>query len=220
MSSLSKPPVSTVLERLYQQADELWAARQRQPDTRSAAQRSADQTDYLRFYGAMKDQPLPVSPETGRYLYMTVRAMNARHIVEFGTSFGISTIHLAAAVRDNGGGKVIGSEFEPSKIAKAQAHLAEAGLSEYVDLRAGDALETFKHDLPAAIDLVLLDGAKSLYAQVLDLLEPRLRIGALVVADNADMCPDYVAHVRAPGRGYLSIPLPDDVELSMWGGRR
>ncbi|MFD2136694.1 hypothetical protein ACFSLT_19080 [Novosphingobium resinovorum] len=74
---------------------------------------------------------------------------------------------------------------------------------------------TLGRDLPKSIDLVLLDGAKGLYNDVLDLLESRLRPGALLLGDNADMCPDYLERVRAIGSGYLSIPFADDVELSM-----
>jgi predicted O-methyltransferase YrrM len=124
-------------------------------------------------------------------------------------------LHLAAALRDNGGGRVISTEFEPSKIAKAQANIAAAGLSDLVEIRAGDALQTLAGDLPRAIDLVLLDGAKPLYPQVLALLEPRLRQGALIVADNADWCPEYLSRVRTVGNGYLSVPFAADVELSM-----
>ncbi|MFX9969622.1 hypothetical protein ABTP69_19380, partial [Acinetobacter baumannii] len=76
--------------------------------------------DYQTFYTQMKDAPLAVSRETATLLYMLARSTNARSIVEFGTSFGLSTIHLAAALRDNGGGKLIGSEFEPGKVEKAR----------------------------------------------------------------------------------------------------
>jgi predicted O-methyltransferase YrrM len=54
------------------------------------------------LYERLKDFPLAVSRETGALLYMLARSCNARTIVEFGTSFGISTLHLAAALRDNG----------------------------------------------------------------------------------------------------------------------
>ncbi|RUP12060.1 MAG: O-methyltransferase, partial [Methylobacterium sp.] len=70
-------------------------------------------------------------------------------------------------------------------------------------------------DLPDSVDLLLLDGAKGLYPEVLSLVESRLGPGALVVADNADHSPDYLARVRAPSRGYLSVPFAEDVELSM-----
>jgi predicted O-methyltransferase YrrM len=69
--------------------------------------------------------------------------------------------------------------------------------------------------MPGTVDLVLLDGAKALYLDVLALIEPHLRLGALIVADNADYCPDYLAKVRAQGGGYLSLPFAQDVELSM-----
>jgi len=158
---------------------------------------------------------LAVSRETATLLYMLGRSLGARSIVEFGTSFGISTLHLAAALKDNGGGRVIGTEFEPSKVTRARENVAAGGLSDFVEIRAGDALESLSRDLPETIDLVLLDGAKTLYARVLALLAPRLRSGAMIVADNANMCPEYVATVRAPNSGYLSVPIGDDVDLTM-----
>ena len=90
----------------------------------------------------LKNAFIPVSPEAGRFLYLTARAIGARHVVEYGTSFAISTLYFAAAVRDNGGGRVIGTELEPTKHARALAHLAEAGLGDLVDVRLGDARET------------------------------------------------------------------------------
>jgi predicted O-methyltransferase YrrM len=218
MSTLSTPPVADLLTRLFAEA----AASDAQlhvrlgalpPEERRA--RMADPAgDYRAFYGQAKDLYLAVAPDTARLLYQLGRATRARAVVEFGTSFGVSTIHLAAAVRDNGGGVVIGSEFEPGKVATAHANLRAAGLDDLVDLREGDALTTLARDLPAAIDLVLLDGAKPLYARVLALLAPHLRPGACVIADNARACPDYVALVRGGG-AYLSLPFRDDVELTI-----
>jgi predicted O-methyltransferase YrrM len=177
--------------------------------------RMADKTAYLQLYTQMKDFPLAVSRETGVLLYLLARSVQARSIVEFGTSFGISTLHLAAALKDNGGGRVITTEFEPSKVARARASLAAAGVADLVEIREGDALQTLARDLPNSIDLVLLDGAKGLYPSILALLESRLREGALIVADNADWSPEYLAKVRAPGQGYLSVPFAEDVELSI-----
>ena len=172
-------------------------------------------TDYRAMYAHLKDMPLAVSRDTGQLLYMLARSSRARSIVEFGTSFGISTLHLAAALRDNGGGRLITTEFEPSKIARARDNLEQAGLADLVEIREGDALQTLAAGLPDTIDLVLLDGAKALYPDILALLEPRLRTGALIVADNADYSPDYMARVRAPHAGYLSVPFCTEVELSM-----
>jgi predicted O-methyltransferase YrrM len=172
-------------------------------------------TEYRTLYAALGDKALAVSRETGILLYMLARATRVRSIVEFGTSFGVSTLHLAAALRDNGGGRLITSEFEPSKAARARATFAEADLADLIELREGDALQTLARDLPDSIDLVLLDGAKGLYPAVLDLLESRLRPGALILADNAAWAPDYLARVRDPARGYLSVPFASDVEVSL-----
>jgi predicted O-methyltransferase YrrM len=172
-------------------------------------------TAYRDFYGQLRDYALPVSREVGALLYMLARAAKARSIVEFGTSFGLSTLHLAAALRDNGGGRLITSEFEPSKIARARDNLTAGGLVDLVDFREGDALQTLGVDLPDTIDLLLLDGAKALYADILALVESRLRPGAIIVADNTEHCPDYLTHVRSTASGYLSLPFGDDVELSV-----
>jgi predicted O-methyltransferase YrrM len=118
-------------------------------------------------------------------------------------------------LRDNGGGRLITSEFEPSKAARAKANLEGAGVIDLVEIREGDALDTLSVDLPETIDLVLLDGAKSLYPENLALIESRLKPGALIVADNADMSPDYLERVRSPRSGYMSVSFAEDVELSM-----
>lgn len=218
MTTLNTPPLRPLLDRLFDEADAAAPATHPALARLSAAERSdlmRSKAGYLDFYGYLKDLPLPVSRETGRLLYMLARGARARTIVEFGTSFGISTLHLAAALRDNGGGRLITTEFEPSKVARARANLAAGGVADLVEIREGDALQTLGDDLPAAIDLLLLDGAKPLYPQILALVEGRLAPGALIVADNADDSPDYLAHVRSPANGYLSTPFAEDVELSL-----
>src|SRR5262244_2810427 len=126
---------------------------------------------------------LPVSRTQGQMLYLVARSIDARRIVEFGTSFGISTIYLAAAVKDNGGGVVVGSELDASKHAKAEANLRRAGLDGFADVRLGDALKTLA-DVEAPVDMVLLDGWKDSYLPVLKLLKPKLRPRAVVLGDN------------------------------------
>jgi predicted O-methyltransferase YrrM len=218
MTTLTTAPLAPLLRRLFQEARASEAELEAATATLSKeelARLMQSKTEYREFYGRLKDAPLAVSRETGQLLYMLARSSRARTIVEFGTSFGISTLHLAAALRDNGGGHIITSEFEPSKVAKAHDHLAAGGLNDLVEIREGDALQTLRVDLPETIDLVLLDGAKSLYPDILSLLEDRLKPGAMVIADNADFSPDYLARVRSPANGYLSTPFAEDVELSM-----
>ena len=217
MTTLCTTPLAPLLDRLFEEAAAAPPATSPTVadlfEERERLMRS--KTDYLDFYGRLKDFPLAVSRETGALLYMLARGAKARNIVEFGTSFGISTLHLAAALRDNGGGRLITTEFEASKVVRARENLTAAGLIDLVDIREGDALQTLSVDLPETIDLLLLDGAKALYSEILSLVESRLRAGAFVVADDADYSPDYLARVRSPAKGYMSVPFADDVELSM-----
>ncbi|KAF1017440.1 MAG: hypothetical protein GAK31_00705 [Stenotrophomonas maltophilia] len=168
---------------------------------------AAEAEDLHGVYRGYADNFLNVTPEYGRFLYQCARACGARRIVEFGTSMGVSTVRLAAALRDNGGGQLIGTELEPGKAARALRHLAEAGLDDLVEIRVGDARQTLA-GLQGGIDLVLLDGAFSLYLPVLKLLEPLLHTGTLILAENAfDHGNAYLAYVRDPANGYLSQPL-------------
>jgi len=218
MTTLTSYPFALLLDRLFDEADAASPATSPAFADVPAEERARlmrSKTEYRYFYAQLKAFPLAVSRETGTLLYMLARSTGARCIVEFGTSFGISTLHLAAALRDNGGGRLITSEFEPSKVARARENLMAGGLLDLVEIREGDALQTLSTDLPETIDLLLLDGAKALYPEILNLVESRLRPGAVIVADNADYSPDYLAHVRAPAKGYMSTPFGGDVELSM-----
>lgn len=210
MDTLTTAPVKDVLARLFDEAeaaDRHLAAEFGSFDDALGRLLDAEAADYRSLYHRHAGNFLSISPEFGRFLYVCARSGGARRIVEFGTSFGVSTIHLAAAVRDNGGGQVIGTELEPGKAARAAEHLRAAGLADLVDIRVGDALDTLR-SVAGPIDLVLLDGAFTLYRPVLHLLEPHLRAGALVVSENA--VPETLAYLRDPVSGYLSLPLPFD----------
>jgi predicted O-methyltransferase YrrM len=172
---------------------------------------------------AMKDCYIPVSRDQGLFLYLTARAIGAKRIVEFGTSFGISTIYLAAAVRDNGGEIAIGTELVPSKHARAVANIEEAGLGDVAEVRLGDALETLK-EVPEPLDLVFMDGWKDLYLPLLELLKPKLRPGAVVLADNIftfrKSLRPYVEYVQSGDNGFESMTLriSDGTEYSCYLG--
>jgi predicted O-methyltransferase YrrM len=124
-----------------------------------------------------------VSRRQGRFLYLVARSVRATRIVEFGTSVGISAAYLACAVRDNGGGQVIGSEMNPVKLARARGNLADAGLDGLVDVREGDACDTLRQ-VAGQVDMLFLDGFPELYLPLLRMLMPTLRAGAVVLADN------------------------------------
>jgi predicted O-methyltransferase YrrM len=155
---------------------------------------------------ALSEFYIPVTPEAGRLLYSLVRATRPATIVEFGMSFGISAVHLAAGVRDNGSGRVVTTELSDTKIAAAKQTFATTGVADLITILEGDALATLQ-EVDGPIDFVLLDGWKDLYLPVIELLEPRLSPGALVIADNAsssDMAP-YLERVRNPDNGYVSF---------------
>ncbi|MFB2604274.1 O-methyltransferase [Rhizobium phaseoli] len=215
MTTLTTAPLAPLLDGLFAEAAAATSPAMSGLTGEERRRLIESKTEYLDLYGRLKDLWLPVSREAGALLYMLARSSRARTIVEFGTSFGISTLHLAAALRDNGGGRLITSEFEPSKLKRARENLTAGGLIDLVDIREGDALQTLSVDLPETIDLLFLDGAKALYRDILELVEDRLRPGTLIVADNADVSPGYLARVRTPAAGYLSTPFADDIELSM-----
>ncbi|GAS96856.1 putative uncharacterized protein [Mycolicibacterium canariasense] len=224
MDSLTTAPVADVLQRLFAEAEITDAAMigriQQDAGDPIAALLDAEARDYKGLYRQTVDNFLNVTPEFGRLLYICTRGRHASRVVEFGTSFGISTIHLACAIRDNAGGAVIGTELEPTKAARALQNLAAAGLADMVEIRTGDALDTLSDGVGGPIDLVHLDGAFSLYLPVLRLLEPHLRSNALILAENAT--PAYRGYVREPRNAYLSMALPFEPsrgnELSVFTG--
>ncbi|WP_338682552.1 class I SAM-dependent methyltransferase [Streptomyces acidiscabies] len=166
---------------------------------------------------AVAEVYMPISARGGQLLYNLVRAVRPATVVEFGMSFGISTLYLAAAVRDNGTGRVITTELSKDKIAAARRTFTETGLDDLITTLEGDARDTL-HSLDAPADFVLLDGWKELCLPVLRLLEPRLRPGTLVVADDVDLnsLRPYLDYVRDPANGYQSVtfPVEDGMEIS------
>ena len=151
-----------------------------------------------------------IVPEQGDLIYLLCRGLRTKRVAEFATSIGMSTIYLAAAVRDNGGGTVIGSELVPAKVETARNNLAEAGLAEYAEIRVGDARQTLR-DLGGPVDFVLIDGwplseGPSLARQVIEIVAPQIRVGGYIMNDNAE--PDFLDFVRNPSSGFLSVTLP------------
>jgi predicted O-methyltransferase YrrM len=218
MDSLSDGPIADVLEHLHQEAEaadaplmERYKSEVVNHEQMMSQLVESETKDLKGFYHGFAGNFLNVSPQFGRFLYMCARTCKAQLIIEFGSSMGISTIYMAAALRDMGGGRLIGTELEPSKAERAQANLAAAGLGDLVELRVGDARETLKPGFGGDIDMAMLDGAFSLYLPVLKLLEPHLKPGALIIGENAFAEADgYIDYVRDPQNGYLSQPLPFD----------
>ena len=151
-----------------------------------------------------------IVPEQGDLIYLLCRGLRTKRVAEFATSIGMSTIYLAAAVRDNGGGTGIGSELVPAKVETARTNLAESGLADYAEIRVGDARQTLG-DLGGPVDFVLIDGwplseGPSLARQVIEIVAPQIRVGGYIMNDNAE--PDFLDFVRNPSSGFLSVTLP------------
>jgi predicted O-methyltransferase YrrM len=214
VSTLHDPEVAAALDRMYAESRSQMATLRQRFDgidmSTATAQERAD---------ALSDIYMPVTPEAGRLLYSLVRATRPETVVEFGMSLGLSGIHLASAVRDNGSGRVVTTELSAAKIATAKKNFAEAGLSDVITVLEGDALETLT-TLDGKVDFVLLDGWKEFYLPVIKLLEPRLSPGTLLVADNTNMAETqpYLDYVRDPANGYVSVNFlardSDSMELS------
>ena len=214
-TTLQDKRVATALDRMYTTAnDQLPRLRDRQGEFAQLASASAQERA-----DALSEIYMPVTPVAGRLLYSLVRATRPTTIVEFGMSFGISAIHLASAVRDNGSGRVVTTELSAAKIAAAKQNFAETRLDDLITVLDGDALTTLAN-LDGPVDFVLLDGWKELYLPVIKLLEPRLSAGSLIVADNTEMADTkpYLDYVRDPDNGYVSVSFlareADSMEIS------
>jgi predicted O-methyltransferase YrrM len=215
-NTLASPRLDTVLRRLFAAAakdDDI------SPPALPAGRSSWAEATAAELSDAREDYYIPISAEAGNLLYALARAIRPVTVVEFGTSYGISTLYLAAAVTDNGAGHVFTTELSSKKVAAARANLDEAGVGHAVTILSGDALQTLT-DVPAPIQLALLDGWKDLCLPVLRLLEPKLAPGALIAADDithATLAP-YLEYVRDPANGYVTVafPVEDGLEISSW----
>jgi predicted O-methyltransferase YrrM len=212
-NTLQDPKVAAELDRMYTESKNQMSKLREMIGDLGRPMTTRERTE------AMSEYYIPVTPEAGRLLYALVRATRPTTVVEFGMSFGISAIHLAAAVRDNGSGRVVTTELSDTKIAAAKQTFTKTGLADAITILEGDALTTLE-ELDGPVDFILLDGWKDLYLPVIELLEPLLSTGALVVADNANSegTEPYLDRVRNPDNGYVSFNFlvreSDSMEIS------
>jgi predicted O-methyltransferase YrrM len=223
-SLLSDPRLEALLDRLHAQSSaqegETGAFFERRAKAGELSWRGMDEASH-RF---MADKLVALDPDKAEFCYLMCRALRARRIVEIGTSHGVSTLYLAAAVRDNGcapgEGVVIGTEHEPAKAKVARAHFEEAGLSSFVELREGDLRETLKA-LEGPIDFALIDIWVEMARPAIELIAPRLRPGAIVCADNTTAVGNfyraYFEFVNDPANGLrtMTLPFPGGLELTV-----
>ena len=186
---------------------------------------SWDSTQDPRSRAWLADKLVALEPAKAALCYLLCRSIGAQRVIEAGTSHGLSTIYLAAAVRDNlaasdGPGVVIGTEHEPAKVQAAQRNIADAGLTDFTEIRAGDLRETLR-DIEEPVDFLLVDIWIPMARPALEIVLPALRPGALVVCDRVvsgrrDYA-DYLELVRRPDGPFRSVTLPAQggLEISM-----
>jgi predicted O-methyltransferase YrrM len=177
----------------------------------------------------LSDKLVALDREKAEFCYQICRALRAKRVVEAGTSFGVSTLFLAAAVRDNmrddgGAGIVIGTEYEPEKARAARANFAEAGLSDLIDVREGDLRKTLA-GVGGPIDFMLVDIWTPMARPALELVAPFLRAGAVVISDNTaqfrEAYRDYFEFLNDPANGLSTMTLPFEggLEFTVRGDR-
>ncbi len=219
-STLNDPALETLLADLRAQsageaeAAEAYFARRLQEPSFSMADYCDEETH--RFYA---DKMVPLDHDKALFCYQLCRSLGTKRIVEAGTSFGVSTLYLAAAIRDNAveGGVVIATEHEPEKAQIARGTFSRAGLTEHIDLREGDLRETLKQ-IDGPVDFMLVD-IWGVAQPALKLVSPHLRQGAVVICDNTEVdrieYDDYFAFVNDPGNRFRTMTLPFDGGLEM-----
>jgi len=165
-----------------------------------------------------RDKLVALEKDKAEYCYALCRALNAKRIVECGTSHGVSTLYLAAAMRDNGGGTVIATEYEPEKAKIARRNFETAGLSRYIDLREGDLKDTLK-TIEGPVDFMLLDIWTEAVMPAIRNVAPHLRHGAIIVADNTTQSrrgyEAYFAFIADPKNRLITMTLPFEGGLEM-----
>lgn len=218
MSVLHNPELERMLARLHARSDEQREAMSDHLATRDRQGAAPLADDATRIKQFRSDKLVALDRDKAEFCYQLCRASNARRIVEIGTSYGVSTLYLAAALRDNmraggGGGMVIGTEYEPEKAKAAREHFREAGFNDVIDLREGDLLKTLRQ-IDGPLDFVLIDIWISMARPALDLVAPHLRPGGIVLCDNTERSrtdyADYFAFMNDPSNGFRTMTLPFD----------
>lgn len=220
MSVIRDPELECLLAGLHARSDDQVAA-MRSYDAERAKKAPPPTEDEVKAFRS--DKLVALDRNKAEFCYQLCRANNARRIVEVGTSYGVSTLYLAAAVRDNvqavdGNGVVIGTEYEPKKACAARAHFEQAGLSRFIDLREGDLRETLTK-INGPVDFMLVDIWITMARPALEMVTPYLKPGAIVVCDNTEQYrseyADYFAFLGANGFRTMTVPFDGGLELSV-----
>ncbi len=221
-SPMNDPKLEALLDRQHAQSDaqvdEINAHFERREQEVAIDDESFYDDDMRRF---LSDKMVALDRDKAEFCYLLCRSLRATRVVEAGTSFGVSTLYLAAAVLDNQveNGVVIGTEYEPKKVEIARANFKEAGLSEFIELREGDLWQTLQ-DIGGPVDFMLVD-IWEVALPALELVSPHLRPGAIVACDNTTVDAaeyhDYFEFVHDPRNRFrtMTVPFQGGFELTV-----
>lgn len=229
MSVLQDPQLEQRLAALHAKSDRQLEAMRQHAAERAKELRPSESEEAGRTKRFLSDKLVALDRDKAEFCYQLLRAIDARRVVEIGTSYGVSTLYLAAALRDNVRGTddaalVIGTEYEPEKAAAARNEFAKAGLSDFIHLLEGDLRETLK-TVESPVDFMLVDIWIPMARPALELVAPRLRPGAIVVCDNTEAYrsayADYFAFINDPTNGFrtMTLPFSGGLELSVHHGK-
>lgn len=165
---------------------------------------------------------LAVSEEDGRFLRVLIGSTGAMHVLEIGAASGYSAIWMGLGLRETGG-RLVTIEYDPVRAKEAAANIREAGLTEVVQVVAGDAFTEIPK-LPGAFDLVFLDAWKPDYKKFFDLVFPRVSPGGLFLAHNvinkkSEMA-DFLRVIHTSPHAFTTIVSPGHEGISMTYKRR
>jgi predicted O-methyltransferase YrrM len=223
MTILNDPKLESLLDRLHDASDAQTPAIREYRAERDKTVDRPPEDQAARTKTFLADKLYALDRDKAEFCYQLCRAIDARRVVELGTSYGVSTLYLAAAVRDNaraggGSGVVIGTEYEPEKARAARGNFNEAGLSSFIDLREGDLRETLCQ-IEGPVDFVLSDIWHPMVRPALELVAPHLRSRAIIICDNTEIdrleYADFFDFINDPAQGFRTMTLPFSGGLEM-----
>lgn len=193
-----------------------------EPEVFAVVTRLEMQDERERQQGVPREQRMrAMHPDSARLLHILAVGARARSVVEVGTGHGYSTIWLALAVQKSGG-RVVTYEIDPAIAEHARRNIAEAGLSDLVEIVVGDA-RTLLRERDEPVDLLFIDGEKAQYETYFDVVYKRMDAGAMILADNVvsheDELADYITYVQNhPNLESVTVPVGRGVEVSVKTG--
>ena len=173
------------------------------------------------------EKMLAITRKIGLFYNLLLRGFNAKKILEIGTSVGYSTIWFAESLLEQKDSKIITIDNDEKKIARAKKNFDDAGVSNLIEIRKGDALKVLSEIQyefgPESFDFVFIDADKERYIQYFDAIFPLVKLGGIIGADNilepkrfSEFIQPYVNYIKSnPKVLSTTIPIDNGEEISI-----